>query len=261
MAKTTDGQSGAKTWLHAGVWLWRHLRGRYAAEEAAIISSFVAKGDICVDIGAHAGSWTRPLARMVPAGQVYAFEALPHYANALDRLMRLCGHRNVVVSNQAVSDQPGTVEIAWRTKEGHRLTGNTHMATERERSAVECVTVSAVTLDDWRCSLRGTARVSFVKIDVEGAELLVLRGAAQLIERDQPVIFMEIVADCCARYGYAPADLFTLFEKLNYRAFTVSTGASAIVPASAATYSGKGDVLIIPANQALPTTLKVHTAS
>lgn len=195
---------------------------------------------------------------MVPAGQVYAFEALPHYALALRRLMQLSLIRNVTVINAAVSDKPGTVKIAWRTKAGRKLTGNTHLATKDESEEVECLSVPALTLDDWETKISCSARVSFVKIDVEGAELLVLRGARAFLQKNRPVVFMEIVTDCCARYGYAPADLFRLFGELGYRSYTVriERNEGPLQPASADNYPGKGDVLLLPVEH--PANVGVH---
>lgn len=240
--------SALKAWIHAVLWLLRHWRGQYQAEESVVISPMLARDDVCVDIGAHAGSWTRPLARLVPAGRVYAFEALPHYAVALRRLMLLTFTGNVTVINAAMSDQPGTVQIAWRTKAGRKLTGNTHMATSSESGEVECVTVTALTLDGWHAALPSGPKVGFVKIDVEGAELLVLRGAKAFLQKNRPVIFMEIVTECCARYGYIPADLFRLFGELGYRSYMVKVGRNdgPLQPASADNYPGKGDVLLLP---------------
>jgi len=237
-----------KAWVHAGLWLLRHWRGRYPAEESLVVGPMLAKNDLCVDIGAHAGSWTRPLARLVPAGHVYAFEALPYYAEALRRLMQITLTSNVTVINAAISDQPGTVQIAWRTKAGRKLTGNTHLATSSESNEVECVSVPAITLDGWQTSLPTGARVGFVKIDVEGAELFILRGAKDFLQKHRPVIFLEIVTECCARYGYAPADLFRLFGELGYQSYTVKLGQNEgpLRPASADNYPGKGDVLLLP---------------
>ncbi len=237
-----------KAWVHATLWLARHWRGQYQAEEVVVIGPMLSPKEVCVDIGAHAGSWTRPLARLVPAGRVYAFEALPHYAAALRRLMQITLTANVTVINAAMSDQPGTVQIAWRTKAGRKLTGNTHMATNSESDQVECITVPALTLDGWHATLPPGTKVGFVKIDVEGAELLVLRGAKAFLQKNRPVIFMEIVTECCARYGYIPADLFRLFGELGYRSYTVQVNRNdgPLHPASDDNYPGKGDVLLLP---------------
>jgi FkbM family methyltransferase len=253
-----------KTTLHAVLWWWRHRRGRYLAEESSAIQPLIHATDICLDIGAHAGSWTLPLAKLVPEGQVYAFEALPYYASVLMKLVRFCGLKNVIVLNRAVSDQAGAVEIAWRTKAGTRLTGNTHVATGAEKGSVDCVTVEAITLDGWQRD-SGKGRIGFIKIDVEGAELLVLKGGTDLIKRDRPIIFMEIVTSCCARYGYEPDRLFELFSELGYGAYTVDAGSGSdrpvLRPSNARTYSGKGDVLIIPSERAIPEGLRLEVGS
>jgi FkbM family methyltransferase len=191
---------------------------------------------------------------------VYAFEALPHYAHALRRLLWLLRIKNVRVRNEAVSNKVGTVEIAWRTKQGRKLTGNTHVAIEGEEAGVECVAVPAVTLDAWlEGASSSIARVVFIKIDVEGAEIFVLRGARQLLNRYRPVLFMEIVTASCAHYGYRPQQLFELVEELGYQPYRVLSQHPQIlvVPTNASSYPGKGDVLLIPSERSLPVGLKL----
>lgn len=238
----------ARECLHAAVWCARHLARRYPAKEVEAIRAIVGPDDTCVDIGAHAGSWTRPLSYLVPKGRVYAFEALPYYARTLGVVVKLMGLSNVTVLNSAVSDRDGIVEIAWRTRQGFRLTGNTHMATEAELTAMECVAVKAVTLDSWRNGLPADARIAFIKVDVEGAELMVLRGARQVIDTCRPVLFLEIVTSCCERYGYRPADIFEFLAHMGYAAFTVTFDADvpSLTFTSPERYTGKGDVLFIP---------------
>lgn len=63
--------------VHALVWFIRHVEGRYKVDEIDFIRPYVKDGDICLDVGAQAGDWTKPRSRLVPRGRVYAFEALP----------------------------------------------------------------------------------------------------------------------------------------------------------------------------------------
>lgn len=232
----------------------RHLTGRYHAEEVSTVRRFLLPGDVCLDVGAHAGLWTRPLAQLVPQGHVYAFEALPHYARTLRLTVRLLGLSNVTVLNNAVADFDRDVDVAWRTRQGRRLTGNTHIATSTERKEVDCVRVSAITLDKWLTSLPGRCRIGFVKIDVEGAELMAMRGARELLKTHRPPIFLEIVTACCERYGYRPVELFHFFAEAGYEAYTITSNdpekrLKRITPEA---YCGKGDVLFLPAGQERP---------
>src|SRR5580704_8562929 len=131
-----------KIFFHSRVWKWRHSKGVYVAAETIVIERLLMPTDTCIDIGAHAGSWTLPLAKMVPAGRVIAFEALPYYAEVLKLLVRSSNCRNVEIFNFAVSDSDGSTEIAWRQVSGRKLTGNTHVVTADERSSMECVQVA-----------------------------------------------------------------------------------------------------------------------
>lgn len=245
--------------LHSGIWYWRHLKKQYKAEECDAVKFLLRPEDVCIDVGAHAGSWTLPLCRLVLRGHVHAFEALPHYAKALKGLAALCRLKNLTIYNSAVSDQSGRVEIAWRTKQGRKLTGNTHMAIAGETDKAECVSVPATTLDDWALGTPNSKSCVFIKIDVEGAELLVLRGASHLIRQNRPAIFMEVVTDCCARYDYTPAMLFEHVAGMDYDAFTVEMVSGSVIlrSASAANYSGKGDILILPRERAISSRLQV----
>lgn len=233
--------------VHALVWFVRHVEGRYKIDEIALIRRFVSDGDICLDVGAHAGAWTKPLSRLVPAGRVYAFEALPYYARVLSRLIWMLRLKNVTLIAKAVSDKDGTLSIAWKGADGQPLTGCTHIATAQDENP-DTISVETLALDSLLPAFPAAAKISFIKIDIEGAELLAVKGAARLIARFRPVFYLEVFNDYCKRYGYTHEDLFSLFAGLNYTAFHVGhrDGESGSVPVTAGTYPGKGDVIFIP---------------
>lgn len=233
--------------IHALIWYKRHLTGRYDLNEIPVIEQFVQENDICFDVGAHAGFWTRSLSQMVSKGHVYAFEALPYYARVLKIVICLLRLNNVTIVNKAVFDKPGTVTLIWKDQHGRHLTGCTHIAATHDRS-IDCVTTDTITLDSLLSEIPVGSRVSFVKIDIEGAELMAVRGAVGLIEAFRPVFYLEIVNDYCKRYDYTREDLFKFFADSGYEAYTLSSSDTGIVvrPTGPASYSGKGDVLFVP---------------
>ncbi len=182
-----------------------------------MISKYLGDESICFDVGAHGGSWSRGLARIVQKGHVYSFEALPYYADVLRKTMKLLGQRRVTVLNRAVAELDGSVQMARQDRDGNTLTGKTHVAVSGEE-AQEMVSVPAVTLDSFWREI-GEKRVDFVKCDVEGFELFVLRGARALIEGCHPVFYNELNVEWCERYDYAPADIFGFFQKYDYAPF------------------------------------------
>lgn len=232
-----------KQFLHALIWTKRHLTRQYDVSEISIVTRFIRPDEICFDCGAHAGSWTRPLSKLVEKGHVYAFEALPYYARVLKFTVKLLRLKNVTIINYAVIDHNNPVILIWRDDNGKRLTGLTHVAGLSEDTK-DAITINSTTLDAFIASRKFRSRVAFVKCDVEGAELMVVRGAVKMIEKFRPVFYLEVESDHCRRYGYKPEDLFDFFDLQKYGAYTISGGDLFITDKGA--YPGQGDVLFVP---------------
>jgi FkbM family methyltransferase len=227
--------------LHACIWARRHLAGRLPAPELSPLLGLLAPDDVFLDVGVHAGSWTIPASRVLTAGHVYAFEALPYYAKVLKATLRLLGRRNVTVTVGAVSDAEGEVEVVWKDAAGRRLTGMTRISQNQDDG--EKVRVRALTIDGFRRQ-HPHGRIRLVKCDVEGAELLVLRGAASTIDASRPLVFCELYDAYCARYGFSSRDVFAFFSTRGYR--TMAFEDRTFRSLNPAHYRGAGDVLFVP---------------
>lgn len=229
--------------LHALIWTKRHLTGQYDVSEISVVARFIRPDEICLDIGAHAGSWTRPLSKLVERGHVYAIEALPYYAKVLKLTVMLLRLKNVSVINRAVTDHSNSVALIWRDGNGKRLTGLTHVASLADDTK-DAITINSTTVDAFITSQNVRLPVAFVKCDIEGAEFMVLRGALKMIEKFRPVFYLEVESAHCRRYGYKPADLFDFFDLQKYSAYTISD--SNLFITDKRVYSGQGDVLFVP---------------
>lgn len=170
----------------------------------------------CVDIGANQGDILEILTRQAPAGRHVAFEPLPHHAARLRA--RFPG---VEVHELALSDSAGQTSFFHtlgddaysglkRTEAGPKITG------------VRELPVTLARLDD---VLPEQHRVDLVKIDVEGAELAVLRGARRLLRAQHPVVVFEFQKERAESYGDSPRPYFDLLvTELGYALFRI-TGA------------------------------------
>ena len=227
--------------VHALVWARRHLAGRLPAKEIHPLLRCLAADDVFLDVGVHAGSWSIPASRRLTRGEVLAFEAFPYYARVLRATLALLGRRNITVVPAAVTDREGTLDVVWRDASGRRLTGMTHIS--RSAAPGTAVRVPAITLDRFLDGRR-TGRVRLLKCDVEGAELLVFRGAVGTIERWRPLVFCELYDEYCAKYGYRARDVFAFFLERRYTCFEFD--GHGFRPMDPATYSGTGDVLFVP---------------
>lgn len=209
--------------LHGLIWARRLLGGRSAVPEMRLLDELALQGRVAIDVGAHAGNWTFTLARHVqPSGRVVAYEALPHYGQALSLALRLLHVRNVEIRTVAVGETERTMSLRWRSETDELLTGRTHI--EPGANASKGVTeVPMVSLDNDIAS-RGIAPsdVGFIKIDVEGAELEVLRGAATLLTEGRPAVYLEAEPKWVARMGHRVEDIFAEMQLRGYLPYLTS---------------------------------------
>jgi FkbM family methyltransferase len=234
---------------HTLLWLKRHVSGELRVPELPCLLPFLQPDDVFFDVGAHAGAWAVPVSKIVRGGHVYAFEAFPYYARLLENVVTLLRRTNVTVIVGAVSDKPGQTSIVWKDADGHRLTGKTHMSATADADV--SVPVPTLTIDGFYAPL-APRRVRLIKCDVEGAELLVFRGAEQTIAKWRPIVFCEINAEFCLRYGHRMEDVFAFFAARSYATFTAHHGR--LRPLEPAEYSGLGDVVFVPSEVSIPTT-------
>jgi FkbM family methyltransferase len=170
--------------------LYRALRARYRDERAEIASlrAAIRPGETAVDVGAHKGSYLPWLSRVARPGKVVAFEPQPVLADYLRRACRGAGLDNVVVEAKGVSERGGVLTL--RVPGGRASSpGASFEPAVASVSAGRDVAVPVVALDEY---FRGSsARIAAIKVDVEGHELSVLRGAEELLREDSPLLVVE----------------------------------------------------------------------
>jgi FkbM family methyltransferase len=149
--------------------------------EIEVLAEFVSWGDTVVDVGAHRGVYTWHLARIVGStGRVLAFEPQPDLAAYLQKAFAR-SHR-VSVASSALSDEAGKATLTIPVWGSTAMVGHATL----EGGGEIGIAVPRCTLDSLDVS------PTFVKIDVEGHEAAVLRGARQTIEQHRPTLLIEI---------------------------------------------------------------------
>jgi FkbM family methyltransferase len=194
-------------------YVFKAYRARYLRQrgELRTVAATLRPDDLAVDIGAHKGTYTYWMRRAVgPAGRVVSFEPQPRLAAYLRSVTALMGWRNVDVRQYALTDVPGTAVLHVPGKSGMSLSASLDSATYVADAGFhyEC---AVDTLDR---QMRGTGRVALVKVDVEGHELQVFRGAEGLLKRDAPALLFECEARHLRRHSMR--DVFGYLEGLGY---------------------------------------------
>jgi FkbM family methyltransferase len=161
--------------------------------EDDIIERFLPKqGDIVVDIGAHMGRYTIISSKRVGAnGKVVAIEAHPSNFEMLNSNIKLNQLTNVTTLNYAVYSKETKIKLYLPDEESgytmhHSIMSNYVFTKYKDKTGDKFVEVSANTLD-YLLQLKGITDVNWVKIDVEGAEFEVLKGAHNVLSNSKDI--------------------------------------------------------------------------
>jgi FkbM family methyltransferase len=199
------------------------VRGRYEEDGIAFAKSVLKPGDTAVDAGAHIGFFTIHMAsRVGPGGRVHAFEPLDSNADLLDRSIEenRFGDR-VVFRRAAVGRVSGTATLTFpvetlNTGGAYLLRNDTAPLAGNQQRPVPVVALDEVPL---------THPVRLIKMDVEGAEPLVVRGAARLLAEDRPLILSELHPTQLERASGSTVEAFLAeMRTLGYVAHTLDHG-------------------------------------
>jgi FkbM family methyltransferase len=170
-------------------------------EEYEAFRKVVTAGATVLDVGANLGGYSVLLAQWVgPTGRVHAFEPAPGARKGLIRHLVLNGIRDRVdVHSEAMSALSGTARF-----HAVGMQGDNRLITGADADGID---VSTTSIDDF-CAARGT-RPAFIKLDVEGAELDVLKGARATIAAagHDLELYVEMHPHLWSAFGYSRADL------------------------------------------------------
>ena len=174
----------------------------YGAEK--LFSRLLKPGDVVVDVGANVGYYTRITSRIVGKdGVVLAVEPMPSALRILE--LNCADLSNVELLRVALSDREGESTFYVRKR------GDASSLLSDSRAVP--IRVKTKTADDL---FMDRARIDFIKIDVEGFELEVLRGAQKTLGAHKPVVYFEFLDDLATERGFRLRDFETLLAQYGY---------------------------------------------
>lgn len=193
-----------------------------------VVRRLVADGDVVVDVGANFGWYTTLFGNLVgEGGRVYAFEPVPKIFHqlseniALNNLSRRCNAYRL-----ALGDEHKTVQLNVFPD----LPASHSSISSLGRSEYERFPAEMVLLDDF-LKQENVVTASFLKCDVEGAELMALRGARKLLgEPAAPLVMFECNKETSEAFGYTPLGIFALCKELGFQYFFKILGSGFLEP-------------------------------
>jgi len=202
-------------------WLQHKLRHSYLSRkliknrqspelEVLLLKKFISAGDSVADIGANIGLYTKELSSLVgESGQVYTFEPISENFAILETIIHNIPSSNIRSFRAALGSQLGLKDMVIPDLSDFSGYYLAHLAQVGESGRRQ--TVDVFTLDDlWKKGIIET--LDFIKCDVEGSELEVIRGGLGLVQTQQPGWLLEVSQE-------TSEEVFRLMTGLGYRAF------------------------------------------
>jgi FkbM family methyltransferase len=169
-----------------------------------IIKKYIEKTSNCIDIGCHKGEILDLFLKYAVEGKHFAFEPIPdffhelktRYKDKCEILPFALGEKNETTVFNYVKNDPAYSGIKKRRY-------------DIKNPEIEKIDVQVKKLDD---VIPKNICIDLIKIDVEGAEFMVLKGARKIIQRCKPMIIFEFGLGASDYYGTTPEDIFTFFD-------------------------------------------------
>ena len=185
----------------------------YETIDSEMIMKLVSPSDCVIDIGANMGWYAINIAKTYPQTKVHAFEPIPKTHSFLEKNMALNNVSNICSYNFGLSDECKDLTFYFYP-EG---SGNASSENMSGRDDAELLTCHVERLDDFVG--KNNLHVDFIKCDVEGAELFAFKGGINTLQRDNPIVFTEMLRKWAAKFGYHPNEIITLFSDIGYKCF------------------------------------------
>jgi FkbM family methyltransferase len=218
----------AITWdldLTEGIDLYIYIAGRFEWRLSRVLTGLVRPGATVVDVGANIGAHTLPLARAAgPDGRVIAYEPTAFaYAKLLNNLSLNPDLASRVVPVQAMLVGARSEQLVSSIYSSWPLVAGGDLHAEHRGRAMGTDGARALTLDDHLREL-AVERVDLVKIDVDGFECSVLRGAQEVLRRWRPVLVMEWAPYIHRASGHRLEECLSVVRELGYTFHDAESG-------------------------------------
>lgn len=168
-----------------------------------------------VDIGAHLGYFTLFASKIIPEGQIISFELDKINFYLLKKNIELNNCKNVEIFNNAVTDKPGKIE--YKRDSDQPMPNLNILVTTSNNSFDKMISVDSVVLDDF--FKNRTVKPNIIKIDVEGAEMNVLKGMKNLIKSYKPNLFLEIHPDILPKFNSSAEEVISYLKEKGYKIY------------------------------------------
>jgi FkbM family methyltransferase len=185
----------------------------------AVLPKLIDKSTNCIDVGAHLGSVLSIIKELSPNGKHIAIEPIPYKHQWLQQK-----YPDVKILQVAVSDTAGEVDFYLQPQRSGFSGLRLHNSVDEQ---FEILKVNCVKLDD---IVSPEQPIGFMKIDVEGGELSVLRGSSYILQNFRPSIIFECTNSGLTAHNIQPLEIYEFFAACSYSIFLIKDWLAADEP-------------------------------
>jgi FkbM family methyltransferase len=189
--------------------------GDYEKKELNITKSLFKDGQTFLDIGSNIGWYSLNIANYFNNSKIYAFEPMLMPFEIMNENVKLNNFKNIKTFNYGLSDYE-QLETFYYYPEG---TVNASLKNLQNKAKIEKKKIMVYKLDS--VVRKNDLKVDFIKCDVEGAEINVLRGGLETIKKDKPILFLEILRKWTKKFDYDSNDIIEILQSLGYSCFVI----------------------------------------
>ena len=195
----------------------RPLSDQYNRQTLAVMERTLRDDSCCIDVGCHQGVFLKEMLRLSPNGTHFAMEPIP---DLYKELIQSFGEQpNVHVYDVALSEKKGTSSFQ-HVVSNPGYSGLKQRRYDRPNEEIQEIEVKTDLLDNL---IPDDVRITFIKVDVEGAELQVFKGGVKTIRKNRPVIVFEHGLGGSDYYGTGPDDIYdVLVEQCGLKLFLMA---------------------------------------
>jgi FkbM family methyltransferase len=206
------------------------LTGAFEPTQMAFLAATVKEGMTFLDVGANFGLYTLLASRLVgKSGRVIAVEPSSREFAHLSGNVALNGLTNVSLLNCAATDRSGEAELilAGTAQSGHNTLGafGYPSVSSAGNERVRTTTMDSMVAES------GVSRIDCIKMDIEGAELLALRGSTGILEKFRPTILLELSDRTLRGQNCSSGDVLEFFQEHDYAVFDFDDATGGLVAA------------------------------
>lgn len=201
------------------------LTGSFERDEIRYLERNIRTDDVCFDVGGNTGIYAMLFAKLAgERGQIYVFEPVRRNSLAISLAAEINYFNNIHVFEGVASSENGMVKITLPEMDG----AYAHIV--KSNNVLDCIDVKSITLD-YFVEKEGINRLDILKIDVEGAEFDVLRGAAGILgnEKTAPrVVMVELFSQFLGKFDSSIPEILEYMHNFGYLPYSARLDGSLV---------------------------------